>query len=261
MLLSIDIGNSVIKFAVYAPPAFEKAAGFRIAASSIKSSDEYRLLINQFLSEFHLTGQIHSSVIASVVPSLTTPIYQAAMAICQNKPFIIGTGTHTGFKINIDIHSQLGADIVANVAAARLMCQPPFVVVDTGTATTFTAINSNGNVVGTIIHPGLQTSLDALTGSAALLNEVPLVKPSTLIGQNSITSMQSGIINGHISMIDGFIQQMREILCAEDERLALIATGGHAQTLIPYCNNKIEIDSDLTVRGAAALYYSNRKRI
>ena len=260
MLLSIDIGNSVIKFAVYTLPAFEKAAGFQIAASSIKSSDEYRLLINHFLSEFQLTDQVHSSVIASVVPSLTTPIYQAAMTICQNKPFIIGAGTHTGFKINIDVHSQRGADIVANVAAARLKCQPPFVVVDTGTATTFTAVNTNGNIVGTIIHPGLQTSLDALTGSAALLNEVPLVRPSEIIGQNSITSMQSGIINGHISMIDGFIQQMREILCTKDERLSLIATGGHAQTLIPYCCSKMEIDSDLTVRGAAALYYSNRKR-
>lgn len=259
MLLSIDIGNTVIKFAVYTLPALEKAAGFHIAASSIKSSDEYKLIINQFLSAFQLTDQIDASVIASVVPSLTTPIYTAAMAICGSKPFIVGAGTHTGFKIDIDIHSQLGADIVANVAAARMVCPPPFVVVDTGTATTFTAVNRSGAIVGTIIHPGLYTCLDALTGSAALLSEVPLIKPTVLIGQNSITSMQSGIINGHICMIDGFIGQMREILCIKDEVLSLIATGGHAQTLIPYCSNKMIIDPDLTVRGAAALYRSNRK--
>ncbi len=259
MLLSIDIGNTVIKFAVYTLPALEKAAGFHIAASSIKSSDEYRLVINQFLSEFQLTDQIDASVIASVVPSLTTPIYKAAMEISGGKPFIVGAGTHTGFKIDIDIHSQLGADIVANVAAARMAYTPPFVVVDTGTATTFTAVNRCGNIVGTIIHPGLQTCLDALTGSAALLNEVSLTKPAALIGQNSITSMQSGIINGHICMIDGFIGQLRETLCTEDGTLSLIATGGHARTVIPYCSNKMDIDPDLTVRGAATLYCSNRK--
>ena len=87
-------------------------------------------------------------MIASVVPSLTTPIYQAAAQICGHKPVIVGVGTHTGFKINIDVHSQLGADIVANVAAARLSCKPPFVVVDMGTATTLTAVDRNGNISG-----------------------------------------------------------------------------------------------------------------
>ena len=259
MLLSIDIGNSIIKFAVYKLPSFDKATGFHVASSSIKSPDEYRLLMNQFLSESQLSEQINASVIASVVPSLTGPIYQAAMQICGCKPFIIGTGTHTGFKINIDIHSQLGADIVANVAAARLALTPPFVVVDMGTATTLTAIDRNGNIAGTIIHPGLKISLDILSHSAALLNDVPLTKPAVLVGQNTITSIQSGIINGHICMIDGFIQQLHETLCNMDETLSLIATGGHAETVIPNCRYKIEIDPDLTVRGAAVLYYSNRK--
>ncbi len=259
MLLSIDIGNSVMKFAVYVLPSLEKAAGFHIAASSIKSSDEYRLIINQFLSECHMLDKIDATVIASVVPSLTTPIYQAAMEISGSKPFIIGAGTHTGFQIDIDYNSQLGADIVANVAAARMVCPQPFVVVDTGTATTFTAVNRCGHIVGTIIHPGLQTCLDALTGSAALLNEVPLTKPASLIGQNSITSMQSGIINGHICLIDGLIEQLRKALCNKDEVLSLIATGGHAPSLIPLSCNKMNIDPDLTVRGAAALYCVNRK--
>ncbi len=258
MLLAIDIGNSMIKFAVYNKP-LEKIAGFQIAASSIRSTDEYRLHINQFLSAFQLSDQIDASVIASVVPSLTTPIYQAAAQICGHKPFMVGAGTHTGFKINIDVHSQLGADIVANVAAARLSCTPPFVVVDMGTATTLTAVDRNGNIVGTIIHPGLQIALDVLTDSAALLNDVSLVKPAVLIGQNSVTSIQSGIINGHICMIDGFIRQLRETLCEGNETLSMIATGGHAEIVIPHCRNKMKIDADLTVNGAAALYFANRK--
>lgn len=261
MLLSIDIGNSVIKFAIYNLPSFDKTAGFHVASSSIKSSDEYRLIMNQFLAEFQLTEQIDASVIASVVPSLTTPIYQAAMQISGCKPFIIGAGTHTGFKINIDIHSQLGADIVANVAAARLTRKPPFVVIDMGTATTLTAVDHNGTVVGTIIHPGLKISLDALSHSAALLNDVPLTKPTVLIGQNSISSIQSGIINGHICLIDGLIRKLRETLCNNDETLSLIATGGHAGTVIPFCRNKMEIVPDLTVRGAAVLFHMNRKNI
>lgn len=259
MLLAIDIGNSMIKFAVYNKSSLEKTAGFQIAASSIRSADEYKLHINQFLFAFQLIDQIDASVIASVVPSLTTPIYQAATQICGRKPFMVGAGTHTGFKINIDVHSQLGADIVANVAAARLFCMSPFVVVDMGTATTLTAVDRNGNIIGTIIHPGLKISLDVLADSAALLNDVPLVKPAMLIGQNSISSMQSGIVNGHICMIDGFIRQLRQTLCQENETLSLVATGGHAETVIPYCRNKMKIDSDLTVRGAAALYFANRK--
>ena len=231
----------------------------QIAASAIRSSDEYRLHINQFLSVFQLTDQIDASVIASVVPSLTTPIYQAAAQICGHKPFIVGAGTHTGFKINIDVHSQLGADIGANVAAARIVCTPPFVVVDMGTATTLTAVDRNSNIIGTIIHPGLKIALDVLTDSAALLNDVSLVKPAVLIGQNSITSIQSGIVNGHIYMIDGFIRQLRETLCKDNELLSLVATGGHAETVIPYCRNKMKIDADLTVHGAAALYFANRK--
>lgn len=259
MLLSIDIGNSMIKFAVYSQPPLEKIAGFQIASSSIRSADEYRLHIGQFLSSFQLTDQINASVIASVVPSLTTPIYQAANQISGRKPFMVGAGTHTGFKINIDVHSQLGADIVANVAAARLICTPPFIIIDMGTATTLTAVDRSGDIIGAIIHPGLKISLDVLTDSAALLNDVSLTRPSVLIGQNSITSMQSGIINGHIFMIDGFIRQLRETLCNDTETLSLIATGGHAETVIPHCRNKIEIDADLTVRGAAVLYYANRK--
>ena len=261
MLLSIDIGNSIIKFAVYTSPELHKAAGFHVASTPVKSADEYRLLIRQFLSEAELDGQIDASVIASVVPSLMTPIYHAVWEICGSKPFIIGAGTHTGFQINIDVHTQLGADIVANTAAARQICTSPAVIVDLGTATTFTALDINGNIAGTIIHPGLKISLDVLSRSAALLNDVSLTRPREWIGQNTAESMQSGIINGHICMIDGFLQHLQEMLCDSSNTLSCIATGGHAETVIPHCRKTISIDPDLTVRGAAILYYSNRKHV
>ncbi len=92
-----------------------------------------------------------------------------------------------------------------------------------------------------------------------LLRSIETVISAVLIGQNSITSIQSGIVNGHIYMIDGFIRQLRETLCKDNELLSLVATGGHAETVIPYCRNKMKIDADLTVHGAAALYFANRK--
>ena len=259
MLLSIDIGNSVVKFAVYDLPCLEAITGFRIAAIPVRSADEYRLLIGQFLSEKNLDDKIEAAVISSVVPSLTAPIYSAAQDISGAKPFMIGSGTHTGFRISIDIHSQLGADIVSNVAAAKLALAPPMVIVDLGTATTLAAVDAGGDLVGAIIHPGLQISLDALSRSAALLSDVPLIKPNAIIGQNSTASIQSGLIYGHIAMIDGLLDQLAETLCKSGNSLSIVATGGHAEAVIPYCKHSMEIVPDLTVRGAASLFMLNRK--
>ena len=259
MLISVDIGNSVVKCAVYDLPSLDAVARFRIAAIPVRSADEYRVLFGQFLSENCLEDKIDAAVISSVVPTLTAPIYSAARDISGTKPFMIGAGTHTGFRISIDVHSQLGADIVSNVAAAKLTLTPPMAIVDLGTATTIAAVDVGGNLIGAIIHPGLQISLDALSHSAALLSDVPLMKPNSLIGQNSTTSIQSGLIYGHIAMINGLLDQLTDALCKNGESLSMVATGGHADAVIPYCKHPMEIVPDLTVRGAASLFALNRK--
>lgn len=257
MLLSIDIGNTFIKFAVF-NDSDEILQRFSLSSYPARSSDEYELLIRQFLSSSDLC--VDAVVISSVVPSLTSPISTAANNITSSRPFFIGAGTHTGFKIKINDSSELGSDIVANTAAALKIISPPFVIVDMGTATTLTVIDKFGDVVGTIIHPGISVSQKSLSNSAAQLYDVTLLKPKKLIGQNSAESIQSGLINGHICMIDGLISCIRREICSSDGlHLSIVATGDFADYVIPYCSEEIMIVPDLTLRGNTVLFRMNRR--
>ncbi len=260
MLLSIDIGNSSIKFGVFdlKDPSTSKC-NFSLSSIKSRTADEYELLIRQFLSAYNCSDSIHHAVISSVTPSVIYSIQNAAYKICASVPFIIGSGTHTGFKIKIDDPAELGADMVSNTAAALTMCEAPVVIADLGTATTLAAVNRNKELIGSIIIPGAGLSLDALSNTAELLSKVSFKRPKNLIGTNSADSITSGVINGNIFMIDGFIRNLREQLCEDREKLSLIATGGYCHSIIPYCRNKFNIVDDLTLIGAALLYKRNRK--
>lgn len=260
MLLAVDIGNSSIKFGVFdidniSVPKFS----FSIASGFQRTSDEYELLIRQFLSMYN-HSDISDCVISSVAPSITNAVYKALASICHKVPFVIGSGTHTGFKIRIDDPGELGADIVSNAAAALSIASGPIVIADLGTATTLTAINRNSEIIGSVIIPGAGLSLNALSDTAELLNKVSFKRPKSLIGTNSADSITSGVINGNIFMIDGFVRNLREQLCDDGEKLSLIATGDeYCQAIIPNCRNKFKIVDDLTIIGAALLYKKNRK--
>ncbi len=258
MVLSCDIGNSYIKFAVFGDND-EVLYGFSVATSVKRSSDEYRLLIKQFLNSAPVDFEITDAVISSVVPSVTSAISKA-LSDYTARPFIIGSGTHTGFKIKIYESSELGADIVSNVAATRDAAGYPAIVVDMGTATTLTAVDTNGDITGTIIHPGLGVCSHALTESAAKLSDVMISQPEKLIGQNSNESIKSGLIFGHACMIDGLISKMESEICTDNCDIKLIATGEFAPYVAPFCERKMEIKPDLTLRGNVLLYRLNRKK-
>jgi len=258
MLLAVDIGNSSIKFGVFDIDNISTIkCRFSIASSVSRTADEYELLIRQFLSA-HSLCEVHHCIISSVAPSITNSIYHAARNVCSESPFIIGSGTRTGFKIRIDDPGELGADIVSNAVAALSVVNGPLVIADLGTATTLTAINKNSELIGSVIIPGAGLSLNALSDTAELLNKVSFKRPKNIIGTNSADSITSGVINGNIYMIDGFIRNLREQLCDDGARLNLIATGGYCNAIIPYCRNKFKIVDDLTLIGAALLFKMNR---
>ena len=133
MLLVIDIGNTNIKLGVFDSSQSIALFTFAVSSSPRRTPDEYAWLIKSILRDNSL-DRIDAVVISSVVPSLCKALSDAAVRICGYEPFIIGSGTHTGFPIKIDIQAQLGADIVSNAAAAFSVCEPPFVIVDVGTA-------------------------------------------------------------------------------------------------------------------------------
>ncbi len=263
MLLALDIGNSSICAGVFSPDSEVTSrlpiCKFKIS-SKFMTADEYEIAIYHFLEFYKISLQeIDSAVIASVVPALTDILATAVKTLCGKPPFIIGQGTRTGFGIKIRNPEQLGADIVANTTAALAMCKPPFVVLDMGTATTLTVVDANRDILGIIIMPGLKISMNALSLSAAQLNDVRLERPDELIGRDTSSSIRSGVINGQIFAIDGFVRNVREQLKTKEnaQSLGLIATGGLANSVIPYLRNKFLYEETLTLQGEVLLFRKN----
>ncbi len=282
MLLALDIGNSSISAGVFSLDADKNShtliCKFKIS-SKFMTADEYVIAIHNFLQFYKIQSQIElddlqkennsdpdrcyidCAVIASVVPALTDILAKAVIQLCGKPPFIIGQGTRTGFGIKIKNPEQLGADIVANTTAALAVCEPPLVVLDMGTATTLTVVDGNRDILGTIIMPGLKISMSALSLSAAQLNDVRLERPEELIGRDTSSSIRSGVINGQILAIDGFIRNVREHLQTKEsgKALGLIATGGLANYVIPYTRNKFLYDETLTLSGEVHLFRKNMR--
>lgn len=260
MLLSADIGNSSIKLGLYelSEETPKLLHSFKISSVIERSSDEYEIIIRSLLRSKCSDATVDASVISSVVPSLTHVIRGALYSITDNAPFIIGHGTRTGFKIKTDSPSELGADLVCNAAAALHTAEAPVVIVDMGTATTITYINSSNELEGSVIIPGAAVSLRALTDSAELLGSLSFAKPHNIIGKNTADSIMSGVIYGNLFTIDSFIDNIWKSVENNDIKLNLIATGGLSSHFIPYCRNKFTVVDDLTTFGAAILYRKNR---
>lgn len=268
MLLAIDIGNSnisvgVCRFAADRTP--ELTRHFKFGTNNY-SSDELFVTLEGFLRRFGILNNNNLSmptaaVISSVVPQLTDSVRLAAESLCGTQPFIITNGIKTGFEVRIKNPEQLGTDIVSNVAAALTITNAPLVVLDMGTATTITVVNESSAIIGTIIIPGLRTSLNALCASAAQLGDISLDGNLELIGRDTRASISSGALNGNAYMIDGFIRNIRDELNlkAKGTSLSLIATGGLFPLVSPLLRNKFLYSDTLTLLGQCRLYAQNHK--
>jgi len=286
MLLALDIGNSSISVGVIDLSSKEIHPSslihrFKISAKGL-SADEYALLIYNFLkirnicpaedSAFssdpigsQVSGHLRltHAVIASVVPAMTDVVAKAAELLIGKEPFIICAGVKTGLGIRIKNPEQLGADIVANAAYAVEHTPVPFVILDVGTATTLTVVDKSKNIIGTVIMPGLAVSLQALSGSAAQLSDISLNAADVLIGRDSAESVRSGVVHGHVYMIDGFIRNIRESLAGkgETEKLSLVSTGGLSHIVLPHLRNRFTDYESLTLLGAARIFLLNNRNI
>lgn len=257
MLLTVDIGNSSINFGVFDDNGVLLFKS-KISSISAKSADEYAVTISGILKLYGVRqDEIKSGIIASVVPSLTASVKKAVNILFGFLPSEIGPGTKTGLKIRIDSQTQLGADIVANSVAAISEFPSPLIIIDLGSVTTFTVIDEEKTLEGVMIAPGIRMSLDSLSSFAAKLPDVQIEKPKRIIAKNSEESMNAGVLYGHTFMIDGFINKIREEMKIED--ITVVATGGLAKTVLPYCKSKIIYRPDLTLSGLKNIYLKNVK--
>ena len=255
MILAVDIGNTNIVIGGIQDNEILFEA--RLRTESTKTSDEYCIDLKMILDIHKVDIQnVSGSIIAYVVPQVLNSMKTAIKKLCGIQSLVIGPGIKTGLNIRVENPAQTGADlVVASVAALRLH-KPPLIVVDMGTATTMVVLDESGALIGGCICPGVKISLDALTRRTALLPGLQLDQPKRAIGRNTVDCMRSGTIIGAAAMVDGMEQRMEEELGC---RTTVIATGGIARFVIPYCKTPVIYERNLILKGLAALYRENTK--
>lgn len=255
MIFAVDMGNSNIVLGCLEGKklVFEE----RLATNLGRTSLEYTIM---FKNLFELYGRIPTEVegciISSVVPQLTDTIADAVKKLCGKSPMIVGPGIKSGINIVIDNPAQLGADLITGAVAAVDEYEPPFIIIDMGTATTFSYVNEKKQFMGGAIMPGVVTALNSLVSGTSQLIRISLEAPKKVIGGNTIDSMKSGTVYGSAAMIDGMIERIEEEMGKE---LLTIATGGLAKLVVPYCKKKITVDDSLLVKGLGLIYEKNKK--
>lgn len=253
VVLTLDIGNTNIVIGVF----FEDELKFvsRIATDIKKTEEEYAVLIKNIASLYGVSDcDVHGAIISSVVPPLNKTVQLAISKIFGVTSMIVGPGIKTGVNLLVDNPSQVGADLVCAAAAAYKYYKSPAIILDMGTATKMSVIDEKGAFLGVSIIPGVQIGMSALAGGTAQLPQISLDAPKYVIGKNTVDAMQSGIIFGNSSLIDGMVQRIKSEF---GQDLNIIATGGLASFIIPYCKEKMILDNDLLLKGLYAIYKKN----
>ncbi len=255
MVLAVDIGNSNIVIGCFREGEDEILVTERISTNKNATPLEFAGSIQHILEIHQINAaEITGSIVSSVVPSINISMQEAIEKVAHCPVIFVGPGVKTGLKIRIETPSQLGSDRVADAVAALSVFPPPIIIIDMGTATTFSVIDAQRQHIGGAIFPGVGISLAALTEKAAQLPTIPLTQPPHCIGRNTIDCMKSGILYGTAGCIDGMIDHIEEEL---GQTASLVATGGFAQTILPFCRHKIQCDPFLLLRGLQIIYQKN----
>lgn len=254
MLLVVNIGNSNIRFAI--SKEMQILFSWTISTKPYKTAGEFFMLSQNF-PEFYkeYAPKITDIVIGSVVPTQTQIIAKVLHNILNIKPIIVDRNTITQVKHQ---SNQMGTDLYANAVAGHyLYPNKTKIIIDFGTALTFTAVNSEGKILGVSIAPGVITSLNALVGNTAQLPQIELKEPQTILGSDTVTCMQSGIIYGYLSMVEGMIQRIKKVLPYSD--ILVISTGGLGH-IYQQLSSEIQIDDKLhTIKGLCLLHKFSKK--
>ncbi len=254
MILTADIGNSNIVFAVVSEN--EVKASARVATVLQRTYEEYAIYLkNIFVSRQIAIGQIEGAIISSVSPALSEVIRNAIEKATGHKALLVGPGIKTGLNLQVDHPAQLGSDRVVDAVAAVNLYPAPVMVIDMGTATTMSVIDASGSFLGGMIVPGIKISVEALSQNTSQLPHIALEQPDHVIGKNTIECMQSGLIYGNASLIDGMIQRVTEELGSE---VTPVATGGLSKFIVPHCKHHIRYDEHLLLKGLYLLFQKNR---
>ncbi|KHF28453.1 Type III pantothenate kinase [Anoxybacillus sp. BCO1] len=255
MIFVLDVGNTNTVLGVY--DGDELKFHWRIETSRSKTEDEYGMIVKMLLQDVGLHfSDIDGIIISSVVPPIMFALERMCTKYFHIKPLIVGPGIKTGLNIKYDNPKEVGADRIVNAVAGIHLYGAPLIIVDFGTATTYCYINEHRQYMGGAIAPGITISTEALYSRAAKLPRIEIARPDDIIGKNTVSAMQAGILYGYVGQVEGIVARMKEKSAVPPK---VIATGGLA-SLIAHESNAIDIvDPFLTLKGLQLLYERNKK--
>lgn len=254
MVLVFDVGNTNMVVGVY--EGRNLLTHWRIRTDTLRTADEYGVMLNSLFHYHDLSMRsVKAVVISSVVPTLMMEIDQMSERYFGCRPMVVGPGIKTGLAIKYDNPREVGADRVVNAVAAVHKYGTPLIIIDFGTATTFCVVNDAGEYLGGAIAPGIRISTEALVNRAAKLPRIELNLPKSVIGKNTIMSMQVGIMYGFVGQVEGIVNRMKKEMHSEPR---VIATGGLASIIAQETDCIDIIDEFLTLEGLHLIYEMNR---
>jgi type III pantothenate kinase len=257
MLLTMDIGNTGITLGLF--EGGKLGPHWRLASDDDRTSDEYGILMTQLLERAGLRlspdSGIRGVAIASVAPALTVVMTRACRDYLQIDPLVVDTGTRTGIPLRYEDPKQIGADRVVNAVAVRCLYKGPACIVDFGTATSFDALSAKGEYVGGAIAPGLAVAADALFRRTAKLPRVELRRPPSVIGSNTVHSLQSGLLYGYVGLVEGMVRRFRAELGPE---MKTIGTGPLVEQIAGETDVIDVVNPWLALEGLKIIFELNR---
>jgi type III pantothenate kinase len=269
LLLALDVGNTQTVVGLYdldpaASANLERRLAdsalidhWRIATHAERTADEHALVLQEFLG-FHGStwddNDIQGIAVCSSVPRVTGALRRMSERYFGFPALIVEPGVRTGLPILYDNPKEVGADRIADAVGAFDLFGGPTIVIDFGTATTFEAISAKGEYLGGAIFPGIDISLDALFSRAAGLRRVELVEPRSVIGRSTVESIQSGVIHGYTSLVDGMCERITNDIDAE---ATVVATGGLSGLIGPLSSAIDHVEPWLTLHGLRLIYEKN----
>ena len=256
MLLAIDIGNTNITLGVFDDD--ELKATWNLATGIHRTPDEYGGVVLNLMERKGVSpSKVAGVVLCGVVPPLLHTFVELCNRYLATKPLVVEAGVKTGMRIRLENPREVGPDRVVNAVAAQNLYGKPLIIIDLGTATTFDVVSQEGDYLGGAIAPGIAIASEALFARTAVLPRIELVRPKQVIGRNTISAMQSGIIFGYIDLIEGMIRRIEQELGSKTK---VVATGGQAY---PFAEEIAEIDvvnPNLTLIGLRLIYEMNREQ-